>query len=316
MTLFLIVLLSIQSFATAPAKAKRSGASSMMDPMDFSSCIKESVDGTDQGKCSSTEENPSCIGLKKSLEYFREKKDCMRLQASECTEWGTRGKTQAQWMAIAAGHLGKFGTCIRKRYGSDEDNGIKAATADAHFVAALRKMQDGGAILGFLEGEFLVKILEGDRFSVILQETPLARDMKPFDFYRIKDAADNPAKLEFILAGTEEQKTALSEKDPFYDFVENYTTNLGSISISANLEEEKKVETVEPNRIPADGKLSLKNSRLSNPYSLGLDRTLFERVSSAYQKRADEFRSVDELIKGSPAPPKDYRELLDRGGTL
>jgi hypothetical protein len=315
MTLILAILLSIQSVAANPNKAKRSGASSMMDPMDFSSCVKESVEGTKLGICSTNEEKTTCLGVKKSLEYFREKNDCMRIEADECVEWGSRGKTQAQWMSVVAGHLGKFGNCIRKRYGTDEDNGLKAAAADAHLISALRKMHDGGPILGFLEGDFLVKILEGDRFSVILQETPLSKDIRPFEFYKIKDAADNPAKLEIVFLSAGEQTRELAENDPFYSYIENSTINPGAISFSAQPSE--KPEKAKMDRVLAETKSTVPNTRLFHPYSLGLDRTLFERVSNAYQKRAGEFRSIDELVKSSnPSPPKDYRELLNRGGTL
>ncbi len=308
-------------------KAKRSGASSMMDPMDFSSCVKESIQGSKEGKCAVNEETPSCLGLRKSLEYFREKKNCMQWRGQECQEWGTRGKTQAHWMSIAAGHLSKFGVCIRKRYGSDDDNGIKAAAADNQLIQALKKMQDGGSTLGLREGELLPLILAGDRFSVILQAVPIADDYKPHDYFRIKDAADNPAKIEFLNISDEEyqarRSSYASSEDPFYDFVEEYQSAEATVVETngppkSNLPiADPVVATVEQNRIPANSFESPKPKvMVNNPYTLGLDRSLFERISIVYQKRAHEFRTVDDLVKRTAPPARDLRELLNRGETL
>jgi hypothetical protein len=53
------------------------------------------------------------------------------------------------------------------------------------------------------------------------------------------------------------------------------------------------------------------------PYSLGLDRNLFERVSSAYRRNSPELNGMEEYLKAySPPPAKDYSDLLKRGGTL
>jgi hypothetical protein len=307
------------------AKPKRSGASSMMDPLDFSSCVKESVQGSKEGKCAANEENPSCLGLKKSLEYFREKHSCLHWRGTECQEWGSRGKTQAQWMAIAAGHLSKFGVCIRKRYGSEDDNGLKAAAADRQLLQALRKMQDGASVLGYLEGELLPLALSGDRFSQILQVSTLADDYKPHDFYRIKDAADNPAKMEFLQLTEDELQSRranyTSEEDPFYEFVEANQSS-GPISVEvAGSEKTITPQELKKNPDPARTLATLAEAPktkvpLNNPYTLGLDRSLFERISIVYQKRAHEFRSVDDLVKSSAPPARDVRELLNRGETL
>lgn len=321
------IAFSESSGAKIPSpKAKRSGASSMMDPMDFSSCVKESIQGSKEGKCSANEETPSCLGLRKSLEYFREKKTCMQWRGPDCQEWGTHGKTQAQWMSIAAGHLSKFGVCVRKRYGSDDDNGIKAAAADDQLLQALKKMQDGGSILGLREGELLPLILGGDRFSVILQSVPIADDYKAHDYFRIKDAADNPAKIEFINLSEEEYQARRashsSGDDPFAEFIDEYQS---TESVAAETLDEAKPNIVanrlevspEQTRNPANiSDVTKPKAVVNNPYTLGLDRSLFERISTVYQKRAHEFRSVDDLVKGTAPPARDFREMLNRGETL
>lgn len=315
------------------AKAKRTGSSSMMDAFDFSSCVKESVSGSTEGKCSSNSDLPSCLGLQKSLEYFRDQEECMHWKGSNCVEWGSRGRTQAQWMAIAAGHLSKFGVCIRKRYGSDSDNGLRAAVADSHLKTALKKLNDGASNIGYLEGDLLVKVLNGDRLSVILEASPLSEKYTSHDFFRIKDAADNPAKIDFIQM-SEEEKVArrnLNSQDPNGDPFEEYLeahSSSDSVSIGAELkvsqeqpaaipQSENSIASQKMDRLPASSIERKISNRTRNPYSLGLDQSLFERVSQTYQRRAHEFRSIDELVRTQKiGPAKDFRELLQRGETL
>ena len=56
---------------------------------------------------------------------------------------------------------------------------------------------------------------------------------------------------------------------------------------------------------------------VNNPYSLGLDRTLFERITAAYQRRGTELKGTDDFIRTQKhTPAKDLGELLSRGGTL
>lgn len=337
---FWILILSMMSSVAAPPEAikqKRTGSSSMMDAFDFSSCVKESVYGSTEGKCSNNEDLPSCLGLKKSLEIFREQDDCMHWRGSSCAEWGSKGKTQAQWMAIAAGHLSKFGVCIRKRYGNDTDNGLRAAAADSQLKSALKKLEDGSPVLGYLQGELLVKALNGDRFSVLLEKSELSDKFTSHDFFRIKDAADNPAKIEFIQLNEEEKlarRTSSSQDpdgDPFQEYID-VNSSAESVSIGAEIQtsleaapalarkepqDSSENSASGPKRDPSSNPVKKFSSRIRNPYSLGLDQSLFERVSQTYQKRAHEFRSIDELVRTQKlGPAKDFRELLDRGETL
>ncbi len=335
-----IVILTIMPALAAPPEAtkqKRTGSSSMMDAFDFSSCVKESVYGATEGKCSNNEDLPSCLGLKKSLENFREQEDCMHWRGSSCIEWGSKGRTQAQWMAIAAGHLSKFGVCIRKRYGSENDNGLQAAAADAQLKSALKKLADGSPILGYLQGELLIKALNGDRFSVLLEKSELSEKFSSHDFFRIKDAADNPAKIEFIQLNEEEKIARRSSSsqdpdgDPFQEYIDA-NSSAESVSIGSEIQTSldaspalTKKDPQHPSgnsvfgtkRDPASNTEKKFSSRIRNPYSLGLDQSLFERVSQTYQKRAHEFRSIDELVRTQKiGPAKDFRELLERGETL
>ena len=61
-----------------------------------------------------------------------------------------------------------------------------------------------------------------------------------------------------------------------------------------------------------DGKIFVRNVK-ANPYSLGLDLNLFDRVSLAYQKRFPEMRGVNDYVKSLPRhEPKTVRDLLER----
>jgi hypothetical protein len=51
----------------------------------------------------------------------------------------------------------------------------------------------------------------------------------------------------------------------------------------------------------------------ANPYSLGLDLSLFDRVSLAYQKRSEGLRGLNDYVKRLPKrEPKTVRDLLER----
>lgn len=336
-----LLLLMLSSPAEAGPKQKRSGASRQDSPA-FVACVEDSVLGSKEQACEGKGNSDACVGLRRALELSRKKTTCLRPRGPDCEEWGHDGRTQSEWVSLAAAHLADFGSCVRKQYGSEESSGLAEALADESLITLLKKLDDGSKFYRMGESAVLIRTLHGDRFSRILERSPLAKEIKPADFFALKDAADTPAVFdpEIVNAGSGagsgagggggggEGKSPAQMGENFSEIFSAYLAEGSAASmaqVNGPISQGPSIVGQPAAAITARTLASTfkslpsspKGRRLNNPYSLGLDRTLFERVTDAYQRRGSELRGTDEYIRSfKPAPPRDLGELLSRGGTL
>jgi hypothetical protein len=322
MALLLSFALALPPGSAAKSKP-RSGAS--LSGFDFTACVEKAVLGSAEGECASRPESEPCVGLRRALENSQKRADCAKFQNGRCLSWSFHGKTEDHWISIAAGHLGNFGTCIRKRYGSDDDTGLEAARADSRLVGFLKKIDDGGDAFQLTGSAILLGAMEGKKFSRIIQESPFAKEHTPHELHLLKEAADTPSSF----AVQRESETFEDASNPAVEG-ESFVNLAKGLDAAGEPSGAQVLETISS---PGDGnrlekakdsfyRLRFTRARKSgdrapSSHGLGLDRTLFERVSSAYQRRAPGLRGVEEYLRAfPPSPPADYGELLKRGGTL
>ena len=299
---------------SAEAKVRSSGASQMGG---FVSCVQESVLGSSTGPCAGKEESPACIGLRRALEFSAKKTDCVIKRGNGCEEWGHKDRAQAEWASIAAAHLAKFGICVKEKYGSEESSGLKEALADDSLLSFLQQLDDGSGVYRFQKSHILVRALHGDRFGYVLQKSPVAKDYTPHYYHKITDGADTPAPLKnaFQTTAEGEESNPSSEGETFAEAARNFLEDSpkGSLFVAAHQATVRNLATPEPKKIAP----VVRNSRERNPYSLGLDESLFQRVSTVYYKKTPELRGLDQFVKEfPPPPPRDISELLSKGGSL
>lgn len=297
---------------------------------DFAECVQDSVIGRSDDECTNRGESPPCVGLRRALENSRKQTLCVKKIKDECKSWSHRGLTQEEWVSVAAGHLANFGVCVKKQYGSDESLGFAEAYADENLVAFLRELDDGSKVFRLPGGSVLVNALQENRFGYLIENSPYARERTPHDLYLIKDAAETPAMFNKEVVANAEGfgPNPAQEGENFRELIQRYgvaevapepgrvpaaQTKRGSPAPPAPATDKPRPWPLPKPSAPASAAASARE----NPYSLGLDRTLFERVNSAYRKRAESLRGLEDYVKTySPAPPKDMSDLLSRGGTL
>jgi hypothetical protein len=324
----LALLLSLLFFEpSAEAKPKRSGASRSASgaSSEFAACVETAVAGSKSSQCQNRRDAVPCVGLKRALEFSREKTKCFRPRGEVCEEWGHGEHAQSEWVSIAAAHLAKFGGCLKAQYGSEESSGLAEAQADEGLIALLKKIDDGSRAYRLELGTVLVQALQGDRFGRILERSPLAREISPHDFFTLKDAADTPAVLEQELRADEDGGGASGGEGNiaaiFADFSPDYLPPLPTDrKKSPGPAVVGKFSEPADQRSPASVAAKpapLRPRVVNNPYSLGLDRTLFERITATYLRHSPALKGTDDFIRTqNPAPAKDLGELLSRGGTL
>lgn len=316
----LILLALLASLPEAVAKPKRSGASQMES---FATCVETSVLGDAEGECRGRGESENCIGVRRALELSEKKTKCLRLRGQDCEEWGHGEKTQSEWISVAAAHLAKFGVCIRDRYGSETSNGLEEALADEGLLTLLKKLDDGGKVFRLGDSAILIRSLHGDRFSHIIGNSPIVRELPTREVYLFKDAADTPAVLGRNPASSGEHSSNPSQEgEDFSAQFKEYAQATAAPQLPQEIRVEQRVAApiavkIDTPAVAMELKEKAENRLLENPYSLGLDRSLFERVSSVYRRRGGELKGTDDFIRSNlPPPAKDLGELLSRGGTL
>lgn len=314
------------SLAIAPeawAKPKRSGASTMPD---FVTCVQEAVIGRTDGDCGRYPESEPCVGMRRAFENSQKKTECQKTEQGVCRLWSHNGWSESKWISVAAGHLANFGECVKKQYGSETSSGLKEALNDPSLVAFVKKLEDGGKVFRLSDSALLMGALRGDRLSTLIENSPFAKERSPHDLYLLKGAADTPSPLASTRQVEGEGSNPALEGEDFTKLARGLLGEPEDVAISATLESSGEGRT-DPLKIAAAK--SFYQLRFSTPppaprapasrmpYSLGLDRTIFERVSSAYRRNSQSLSGMEEYLKAyAPEPPKDYSDLLRRGGTL
>lgn len=328
-TAILITLLALAPEALAkPKRSLATGASTMPG---FISCVQEAVLGSTEGECGLHPESEPCVGLRRALENSQKKTECHKMEQGVCRLWSHNGWSESKWISVAAGHLANFGTCVKKQYGSETSSGLKEALADQGLLDFLKRMEDGGKVFQLTGSALLMGALKEERFSTLIENSPFARNRTPHELYLLKGAADTPSPYASgkapaaAYAGGEGSNPA-SEGEDFAEFAKllyaSYEDSVEPSVVEAlpkkdlsKVKEAAKsfydLRFTQPPAAPARQPAS------RSPYSLGLDRNLFERVSSAYRRNSPELSGVEEYLKAyTPPPAKDYSDLLKRGGTL
>jgi hypothetical protein len=324
MTMALLLSIALAFPAGSAAKSKpRSGAS--LAGFDFTACVEKAVLGSNEGECAAHPESEPCVGLRRALENSQKHVTCAKSQNGRCLSWSFHGKTEDHWISIAAGHLANFGICIRKRYGSDDETGLEAARGDARLVNFLKKIDDGGEAFQLTGSAILLGALDGKKFSRIIQESPFAKEHTPHELHLLKEAADTPSSLavQRETEAFEDASNPAAEGESFVDLAKALD-QAGESSgaqvletISAPGRRTKLKKAKESFYRLRSARTPKSEARAPSSYGLGLDRTLFERVNSAYQRQAPGLRGMEEYLRAyPPSPPADYSDLLKRGGTL
>lgn len=322
----LIALLTLAPEAFA--KPKRSGASTMPD---FVSCVQETVLGRTEGECGLHPESEPCVGLRRALENSQKKTECHKMEQGVCRLWSHNGWSESKWISVAAGHLANFGTCVKKQYGGENSSGLKEALADQGLIAFLKKLEDGGKIFQLGGSALLMGALKEERFSTLIENSPFARNRTPHEMHLLKGAADTPspyasAKAPSAAYAGGEGSNPASEGDNFDELAKALYASYEEAVVSSVIEaapkkddakEKEAAQSFYDLRFTKAPQPAAREPASRSPYSLGLDRNLFERVSSAYRRNSPELSGMEEYLKAySPPPAKDYSDLLKRGGTL
>jgi hypothetical protein len=324
MAIFLTI--SVAMAPESQARPKRTGASTMPG---FVACVQDAVIGRTDGECGLKPESEPCVGLRRALENSQKKTECLKMELGVCRIWGHNGWSETRWISVAAGHLANFGTCVKKQYGNETNPGLKEALADPGLITFLKKLEDGGKVFRLAGSTLLLGALKEERFSTLIENSPFARERSSHDLFVIKEAADTPSPLASAGAGIAEEEAAVAggsnpatEGENFdeyakelYSYYDEPARPLTLEAAGSKADEEEAKKSFYQLRYTKAPSPRAPASR--SPYSLGLDRSLFERVSSAYRRNSRELSGVEEYLKAyPPAPARDYSDLLKRGGTL
>jgi hypothetical protein len=283
--------------ALAHTLPDHSGASLSVSPQ-LGACIDEAIYGRKQEECAGKELAEECLGMKRALENHGYKTDCLREEAGHCVAYGHAGHTQARWVAIASGHLSAFTRCVTQEYGSEEDLGYEQALADPAFRVKIRSLDDGGKVFGLPGGEILERVLQYETFAEIIQESPSALTTSAADLRAFLSAADAPIAVRI---GEEEQAELLARRQRARRG-KTYATTAGASPIQVLTTKDLPPSTwVVPSAPPArkekppSAAIQREPAMVSphvhvrrqkrSPYSLGLELSLFDRVSAAYERR-------------------------------
>jgi hypothetical protein len=343
--LILIPLLSMP-YAEAKPKKKASGAS-RMESSDFFSCVQSAVNGRTDEVCVGKGESNGCIGMRLAIDYGFRKTRCFSGTNSACLLPGHKQNNQSQWISVGSGHLSNFLRCVRLRYGSDSESGLQAALADKNFLDFIAQTEDGSANFGLNRGEILLQSLRGRRFSSIIQNSPKALEWEFRELQLLKGGADNPGTAEPENAETTEASKNLSQQGESLGNAWGQAYGVAEPDIQAfNLEsweapaqatavaQQLPLPAVDlPTRTPATAPATvssapsltiapkprndlIQRSYKENPYSLGLDKSLFDRVSLTYRRHSPILQNVDLYLKSRPQHPHDVRDEIQRGEAI
>lgn len=332
MRYFLLGLLLSVSHAEAKRLHVNSGAS-RMDASEFFSCMESALNGRDDGECSYYGQAPECIGARLALEFGLLRSKCLYRDQGACRVYGHKERSQSQWMSTASGHIALVMECVRHRYGNEESNGRREALQDPQLLAFLRSVPDGSHHFGYKNGEILERSLSDERLSSILARSPVATDLGREELEQLKQAADNPIAIRDPDGKSGRGENLTQEGASFASaykeaFADRPTTSPDLTPVEENASRPVLRPTLartekekEPARKPATEKHVpdhiFAREYKENPYSLGLDRTLFDRVSLAYRRYSSDLRTMDMYIKTAKSrPPRDLSEALARGRAL
>jgi hypothetical protein len=278
------------------------------------SCVQRSLEGRADAECVQEPDNNLCVGLKRALQNVRKREQCAFRVGDACLMHSYKQNTEVQWVSVAAGYLTAFGQCVTKAYGSDDSQGYREALADAEFVGFLRTLDDGGDQLGFHQREILERILNGETFESIVRTSEVVKSMSFRNQRSFLVAAETPFPIPDSVTMGENAMADSGEKAAN----NRSTKTIVSRSVAATTSEKPPVPvpalaTVSENKTPAASAVYVRNLK-RNPYSLGLDLSLFERVSQMYQKKSSDLRGFEDYLRRLPssAEPTDVRKLIKR----
>lgn len=331
MKLLLLALFLSCSLEDAQASAKKhTGASSLpthMSSGELMSCMEDAIVGRADGDCANNGESDHCVGMKRALEDSNKKTKCFQSEGAACLLYGYKQNSQDQWISVAAGHLALFHECLKKAYGE----GRSDLASDDVILSTLSKIDDGSAELGLIQGEVLERTLKGESFGDILARSPMGKKLSLQERYALQTAADtpfpvkNPSNKELSADNEHSGTNPFMEGDRLSKARDYFTANATAVNPGVqHLDLRKKVAPAahqdlankqESRALSTSGALSIdasvyKREIKYNPYSLGLDRNLFERVSAVYQKKATELVGMDFYIPKGNAKPRDVKDML------
>lgn len=312
----------------APARSLAPGENAPLLPEAFLLCVEQAVLGNKQKECEGHEEDNPCVGIRRSIENSFKRTRCvgeLDPSSENCTLWGHRQNNSIQWYSVGSGHLEAYATCVRRRYGTGNSAGYEEALADTAFVEMIRKMDDGSIHLGLGHGALLERVLRGERLSDIIAKSPKGKEMSASYLASVKNAADNATPIRELTIQEEYAggSNPASEGESYQKLREAYFSEspvvAATYSFGAGTGETIQgrkeasvplppIDTAKPN---SNG-VYVKNLR-ENPYSLGLDRSLFERVSLNYYRRSRELMSLEQALRQPEAPRiRDLRDLIQK----
>jgi hypothetical protein len=286
-------------------------------------CVLESVEGKKVEECSERTESDECIGLRRSAEFSQRKSFCKTSVSSNCIRWGHLNNTDTSWVAVASYHQRKLERCLETEYGPLEKGGIEAIKRDLPFMDWLAGLDDGGSAFGLKKSGFIMALLEGATFREAVLGSPVGSTLTPGNAVAYRDAIDEgdssfetgSARPPSSLSKETEGPPDVKKKNRRRSLASNANgeasdPTMGSIAIPT-------IVYRAPTSLAPPTPVSIR-SRQKSPYSLGLDRSLFEQISAAYQKRETELVGTEYFLrKISPLnAPKDLSDALKRGTGL
>lgn len=321
LTLFLAATLSAPALARSP---KRTTAASTARA-DFARCVEESVLGRKDEECRDRGDSKDCIGLRRAMEYSREKSVCKSIKGDgTCGRWGHKQYAQEEWISVASGHLVRFLTCVKYQYGSEANNGTEAAAADASLRDFLQKIDDGSPALRLPKGRILVQSIEGETFGTIVKNSPFAKEFTPGELYALTSAADTPVPIPDPAGpgaapeGGYATNPAQEESD-FEALARAFIEEVIGTGAASLAKEASAPAAIAERPLASAARPAFQPTRRPKGlFSLGLDRTIFERVNDAYVRRTGSMMGTEDFLRNlKPVPPpRDMSELLRRGGSL
>jgi hypothetical protein len=327
----------------APSIATVSGAS-QMPRQEFLQCVQDTVLGRTEEQCDGHGDSDYCIGFKRALEYSRLQTECRSRKAGECTSWGHQQHDQHDWTSVAAGQLVRFKDCVKQRYGNETSSGLNEARTDETFNSLLSHLEDGSPAWRLGNGGILRQTLEGLSLDDILVSSPLATEFTALELAAYKQAAAKPIPLNPLEATAADSAEAshpkqnpsqagvslfpLTQAQAFLDEADYHGT--------ASLKSTREMASVEKNEISASKGITPPHAAAAEPapivkgesfvpsrrpkglYSLGLDRTIFERVNDAYIRHMESMQGTEDFLREirDIPPARDLSEVLKRGGSL
>ncbi|MGZ3693289.1 MAG: hypothetical protein ACXWQO_03735 [Bdellovibrionota bacterium] len=312
-TAMLFAAASLPAFAK-PRVSSGSSARSSASQSPAAECLQTALNGRIEGECAEDAEADQCVGMKLALKNSLRQDQCRARAGEGCLIYGYKQNTQAQWLSVAGGYLTEALQCVRSQYGNEESTGYEQALADPVFRANLNRLEEGVSAFGLREGALLERVLKGETLGEVLSSSPVWQKLDAREKDRMKLAMDNPmAPVESAeSAGTNSKKHA--HEASYSTPVVMATDNAPIVNAVAAIETPRNPASVSSKPEAAvPGNVFVRVLK-HNPYSLGLDLTLFDRVSTAYQKRGQELRGIEDYVKGLPKrrEPRDAHELIGR----